>query len=494
MNQIPGAITDSTTVPTSLPEPGQAAHLPARSSPAQLKVLPMPVVYAISASSGSTGAITATQGSENLSPAPETASNPFYRPVPRGFTPLGQAAYTGDLEQVQALIQQGCKTDVFETGAGDGYTPLLAAAENGHTGIVEALLKAGADVNLKNGNFGDTALIRAAERGHQDVVSLLLQQKGIRIDEARRHGESAFCCAAINSHAVVAEMLLDKSVVTSKVRNQLMVSACCSGKLAIVKLLHLRGGIDLAELQAHECLHIAATSRQTEVVAYLLGAGMDAHATDRRGRSPLQSACWGGSVPVVDLLMAHAAVDSSATASVLTQPLQYIAAAGGYLELLDYLLKPGVDSNLRDIGSGLTPLMAAACTGRVDIMRSLLACPGLEIDLVCPNPRAKLNNSAECTALELAISENKRDAAVCLLKAGAKVAWPTEPGYRNSVLGWAITHRDCDMVRLVLERCAASFGQGNVRCDAAMKQAVEARCTDIVECLVEAGHAVAVPD
>lgn len=120
--------------------------------------------------------------------------------------------------------------------------------------------------------------------------------------------------------------------------------------------------------------------------------------------------------------------------------------------------------------------------------------PGLEIDLVCPNPRAKLNNSAECTALELAISENKRDAAVCLLKAGAKVAWPTEPGYRNSVLGWAITHRDCDMVRLVLERCAASFGQGNVRCDAAMKQAVEEGCTDIVECLLQAGHAVAVPD
>ena len=450
MDHVPGVIFNSTTAPTLQPGPGQVAHPPGKSSTAQFIPLPSAVVYSISTSSRSTGAITAIQGSEDWSPAPQSASNPFYRPVPRGFTPLGRAAYTGDLEQVQVLIQQGCKVDALETAVGNGYTPLLAAAENGHAGIVEALLKAGADVNLKIGNFGDTALMRAAERGHQNVVSLLMQQKGIKTDDARRYGETAFYCAVVNGHAAVAETLFDKSVVASAVKIELMLSACRSGDLAIVKLLQLRGGVGLAELQAHDCLHVAATSRQTEIVAYLLGAGLDPHAPDRKGRSPLQNACWGGSVPVVKLLMAHAGVDSSATASVLTQPLQYVAAALGYLELLDYLLKPGVDPNLRDIGSGLTPLMAAACSGRVDIMRSLLACPGLEIDLVCPNPRANLDNSAECTALDLAILENKREAAVCLLKAGAKVAWPTDLGYRTSVLGWAIEHSDCEMVRLVV--------------------------------------------
>lgn len=484
MNQVPGINTNSTTAPTPQPGPGRVVRLLASPSPETNAALPMPVVYAIGASAVSTGEPATMQGNAAHHPASATASKPFYRHVPPGLSLLGQAAYSGDLEQVHALIRQGCDVNVRETRAGDSDTPLVAAAGNGHAGIVKALLKAGADVNLKNSDFSDTALIRAAERGDREVVTLLLQQAGIRIDETGRRGQTAFYCAVVNGHAAIADILFDKSVVTSKVRNQLMLAACRDGRLAIVELLHRRSGIGLAYLDTDYCLHLAAYKGHAEVVAYLLKAGMDANRVDSRGVTPLQNACRSGNVLVVAMLMAHSAVDSSAATSILTPTPLYIAADEGHLALLDYLLQAGVNPNLKDIRSGRTALMAAASKGRVDIMGLLLACPTLKIDLVC---------HVGCNALQLAMFNNMRDAVACLLKAGAKIALPTVHDYSKSLLRWAIERKDCDMVRLLLARYAAGFGQALLRCDAAMAHAVQVKCADIVECLLDAGLAESAP-
>ena len=440
----------------------------------------MPTVHSASASTESASALIAMHASSARSPAQLTATKPFYHHVPRRLSPLGRAAYTGDIEQVLTLIRQGCDVNVLETGEAHSYTPLVAAAENGHTEIVEALLAAGADVNLRNGEGSHTALMCAAARGHESVVALLLRQAGIRRDETRYPGDTAFDLAAVNGHAAIAEMLFDAQLLAPGRRNELMASACSRGVLAIVELLHRRCGNDPANLDAGRYLHIAASKGQAAVVTYLLGAGMDPHRRDSLGMTPLQHACMNGSVAVVAMLLEHAKVPYAVATDGLTPPPLYIAADERRVALLDYLLNAGADPNVRDVRTGRTALMAAAHRGTVDSLRLLLACPRLQIGLVC---------NAGCTALELARAADKRDAAIALLRAGAKVVWSNDIPYFKSLLSWAIGRRDGDMVRLMLERCAAVSGQDDVACDAAVAHAVQLKCADIVECLVDAGLA-----
>ena len=474
MHPIPGRISNSTTAPTPQPNPNPLPGVGSNTIP------PIPTVHSTGASTESGGALAAMQAATDRSSAPVSASKPFYHHVPRGLSPLGRAAYTGDLEQVLTLIRQGCDVNMRETGEAHTYTPLVAAAENGHTPIIEALLAAGADVNLKNGNVGGTALMCAAARGHESVVALLLRQTGIRRDDTRYPGDTAFDLAAVNGHAAIAEMLFDAQLLAPKRRNELMASACSRGVLAIVELLHRRCGIDPAGLDAIRYLHFAASKGQAAVVAYLLDAGMDPHKKDSLGMTPLQHACMNGSVAVVARLLEHAKVPYAVATAGMTPPPLYIAADHGCLVLLDYLLNAGADPNVRDARTGRTALMAAAHRGAINILHLLLACPRLQIDLVC---------NAGCTALELARAADNRDAAIALLGAGAEVVLSNDVPYFRTLLSWAIERRDGEMVRLIVERRAAGSGQAGVACDAAVAHAVQLKCVDIVECLVDAGLA-----
>ena len=470
MHQVPGTLPIITAAaspqPNPLPGPGAFP--------------PVPTMHSSDASTGAASALAAMQAAPVRSPAPLTASKPVYHHVPRGLSPLGRAAFTGDLEQVRTLIRQGCEVNVRETGEAHTYTPLVAAAENGHAAIIEALLAAGADVNLKNGEVGGNALMCAAARGHGDVVALLLQQKGIRRDDTRYPGDTAFDLAAVHGHAAIAEMLFDAQSLAPGRTNELMASACSRGVLSTVELLHRLCGIDLASMDAEPYLHIAASRGQANVVAYLLGTGMDPGKKDRDGMTPLQHACMDGSVAVVAKLLEHAKVPyAAATAGLTPQPLQ-IAAEKGRLPLLDYLLNAGADPNVRDARTGRTAAMAAARRGRIDVLHLLLACPRLQIDLAC---------HTGCTALELARGADHRNAAIALLGAGAKVDLSSGIPYFRSLLSWAIEGRDGEMVRLILERHAAGSGQADAHCDAAVAHAVQLKCVDIVECLLDAGLA-----
>jgi ankyrin repeat protein len=87
-----------------------------------------------------------------------------------------EAAKSGDLEQVKALLKEdptlvGTKDDTYF-----GATPLHLAAGFGHKDIVELLLANKAKVNAKNNN-GYTPLFMAARSGRRDIVESLLANK-----------------------------------------------------------------------------------------------------------------------------------------------------------------------------------------------------------------------------------------------------------------------------------------------------------------------------
>lgn len=414
---------------------------------------------------------TPARNEAGANPVPANASIPSWGHLPDDISPLGRAAFTGDLETVLVLLGARCNPNWMEKGRAHGYTPLVAAAENGHVEIVEVLLEAGADVNLKNPVAGRTALYAAAQCGHLPVVTLLLRQPKIRFDETSWDRGTPLDCAVVKGHAAVAEALMDViKVPPARVMN-MMHSACRDGRLAIVELLHRRAGIGADQAMSHGCLSAAAANGRDNVVAYLLKAGMAASMTSREREVLLHMACSGKSIAVMDLLLGHADIRN------YDVPLCYFASLAGDLPLLEHLVQKGANPNMQHQGDGWNALMHAVVQDRMDMLQMLLACPGLELDLV---------NRAGLTALQLAMSGDMRDAAMSLLKAGAKVALPAHYMSNTCLLRWAVDRRDGSLFRLVLERCDPDPAQARHLVKEALEHAVKDGCVDIVECLLAA--------
>ncbi len=90
------------------------------------------------------------------------------------WTALMKACHNAELghghpEVVRALIEAGAN---IEAPIGYGVRPLMLAAGYGETAVVQALLEAGADVLAKN-EGGYTALMMVKQKFYVDVINLL---------------------------------------------------------------------------------------------------------------------------------------------------------------------------------------------------------------------------------------------------------------------------------------------------------------------------------
>lgn len=192
------------------------------------------------------------------------------------------------------------------------------------------------------------------------------------------------------------------------------------------------------------------------ITANMIKTGLlDPNERDVSGLTRLQAACRQGENAVVEELIEYSKrscddIIAVAARSKLTPTPLCIAAEEGNLALINYLLEEGDDPNFWDASSKRTALMAA-------------------------------------------MFNDKRDAMICLLENGATFGMPMSYERESSLPKWAIERRDCDMVRLLLKRCAAGSGQGNFRYGAALTGAVQMKC-GIVERVLEARSAAATPD
>ncbi|MGB0560923.1 MAG: ankyrin repeat domain-containing protein [Spirulinaceae cyanobacterium] len=84
---------------------------------------------------------------------------------------LRSAAFDGNVELVQELIDQGIDVNAPEPDGGS--TALMYATGDDHIAIVHLLLTAGADVNIVN-TSGETALSKAVYWSNEDMVKLLI--------------------------------------------------------------------------------------------------------------------------------------------------------------------------------------------------------------------------------------------------------------------------------------------------------------------------------
>jgi ankyrin repeat protein len=197
-----------------------------------------------------------------------------------GATPLYIAAYKGQLNVAQLLLDRGAEVNQAET---NGATPLYIAAALGQLDVAKLLLDRGAKVNQAEIN-GVTPLYIAAQEGQLDVAKLLLK-RGAEVNLAETNGATPLFIAAEEGQLAIAELLLDRGAKVNQAMNDgatPLLIAALEGQLAVAKLL-LDRGANVNQPRTTDGvtpLHIAAQQGHTTVTLLLKLAGAKRGAID----------------------------------------------------------------------------------------------------------------------------------------------------------------------------------------------------------------------
>ncbi len=209
-------------------------------------------------------------------------------PATKQDTVLIQAAKTGNIIHVQALLAKGVNANAKDS---EGTTALMFAAQKGYTEIVRILLNNDANVNLASRRFGLTALMLAAAHKQPDSARLLLAA-GADVNAKNDDGSTALMVASLKGDINVVRLLLDANAdvnVRDKDGDSALKIAALSGHQAVVKAL-----ADAGAVADNSMLFLAVRQGRAEIVRILLKCGADANVKNLESKTALMQAADGG--------------------------------------------------------------------------------------------------------------------------------------------------------------------------------------------------------
>ena len=332
------------------------------------------------------------------------------RAEPDGTTPLHYAVQNNDLELVALLLKAGANAKAANRY---GLQPLTLAATNGSAGAIEALLAAGADANAA-GPGDEPVLMTAARAGSVDAVRRLLT-RGAKANVAEPWlGETALMWAASENHGAVVRLLVESGAAVnarSKVLEAPVLefprsggpnSPLPRGGWTALMFAAREGSIDAARALAESGADLNVTALpQTDVpmkpeeikeaekgvgttalvyaiinshfdlAAMLVEKGANPNVADMAGEAAL-----------------YAAVDMNSLQWTQGRPAPIFKDKLDAVDLVKILLQKGANPNARlkrgplkrhhdagttlGLGNGATPLIRAARTNDVAVMKLLL--------------------------------------------------------------------------------------------------------------------------
>ena len=294
-----------------------------------------------------------------------------------GIAPITLAATNGSVEILDALLKAGASA---RTESAEGEPVLLTAARTGNAAAVKLLVGRGADVNARERWFGETAMMWAAAENHADAIRVLAEsgadinarsttldapvlefpRSGGPNSPLPRGGWTALMFAAREGAIDAARALAD-----------------LGAHLNTVALPQTDIPLKADELKTAEqgigtsALVFAIINSHYDLAAVLIEKGADPNVVDIAGMGAL-----------------YAAVDMNSLQWVQGRPAPILTDRLDAVDVVARLLDRGADANARlkraplkrhhdagttlNFGQGTTPLMRAARTNDVAVMRLLL--------------------------------------------------------------------------------------------------------------------------
>lgn len=371
-----------------------------------------------------------------------------------GMTALHRAATSGHKDVVELLIAKGARTDVRD--AFPGGTALHYAAENGHKEIAELLMANGADANAIRGYpAGDTPLHFAIRAGHKEIIDLLIAKKA-NVNAKNEAGQTPIDIALQRRRWDIVKDLIDAGTDVNHVnadgQTPLHIAARRNQKDLAETLLDKGSDVNLGDNKGQTPLHMAAEGGHKEIIELLLARGARIDAKDHQEFTPALTALYEWSLPVTILLLGKGADATCPPLAAYTGDLSRIqnildansagddykgltllhtAAAGGRVELVNYLIGKGFDVKATT-EDGLTPLHYAAMGNHRDIAEILIE-EGTPVD------------TGETTPLFIAAQAGHKDMVQYLISKGTDINKGPQTSIHRAVDWW-----EMDAVKLLL--------------------------------------------
>merc|ERR1711988_26739 len=258
-----------------------------------------------------------------------------------GSTPLHKAAFQGDADILQMIIDAGADLDAVDH---ESATALHKGAFKGNTAVIRTLLDRGAKLDVRDAQ-GGTALYNACYNGYVKSVEMLLQTR----DKAEVH-----------------KMI---NLPDEKGRGPLHAAACFGHWEVTSLLVKNDASLDLQDEDGMTPLHLAAFNGSQLSVAFLLEKGADVSKKNKDGITALHYSSYNGHIATVHHLVKCGAPINDPDNNGVT-PLHY-AAACNHWDVVAYLLYMGADVDPKT-DEGMTPLAYATRNGALDAVVSLL--------------------------------------------------------------------------------------------------------------------------
>ncbi|KAH8725582.1 ankyrin repeat-containing domain protein [Phaeosphaeriaceae sp. PMI808] len=278
------------------------------------------------------------------------------------FTPLHHAARKGHLEIVRLLIANNFKADIKSIG---DTQPVHVAAKHGKAEVVRILLACDeVGVNTLRGWRKQTLLHIAAVFGHLEVVILLLQHDAIDIRNCFYSKLTILQLSALSGHWAVAQAFLDheKNGRSHKTTTQTPQQAPISSSEVVKELLTHKDFQDVnvtitywETRKSGGLLHAAVRNNDCDVIQLLLNVQeIDPNLKGSKydSETPLFLATSLGRTEAVRILLQHDKIDVNKTSTVWSlgfgtqcTSLQF-ARQNGFDDIVDLLLAHGaIDHN-----------------------------------------------------------------------------------------------------------------------------------------------------
>ncbi|KAJ8249614.1 hypothetical protein COCON_G00228300 [Conger conger] len=223
------------------------------------------------------------------------------------WTPLMMACTRRNVPVVSELLAHGADPALKNK---DGWTCFHIACREGDPAVVQRLLQARPDAWRTESRTQRTPLHTAAMHGCEDVVRILLDQCGYQPDCRDSCGVTPFMDAVRSGHIAGARLLLHRHQASPLAADclgaQPLHQASLTAQDGALRFLVKDLGVDVnaraTDMQL-TALHYAAKEGHASTIKTLLELGANLHASDRKGRTALHSACGGQQAEAVRVLL-----------------------------------------------------------------------------------------------------------------------------------------------------------------------------------------------
>ncbi len=478
-------------------------------------------------------------------------------------TPFMIAVKYDTSRSIANLIKQGADINAEDENAN---TPLLYAAKHGNSDVVKLLINSGTDIDAKNREDGSTALIYMVKSGESEMVDFLIK-KGADVDAESSSGSTALIYVSkldvptkkllikknkdantLNEHKIMVLMNAaakgdidlvrklvkkgaDLNAIDSEGNTLLMHAAKNSSKKVVEFFIINDVDVNLKNREDYSALMFAAEYASADVVSVLIESGAYVHVQDRYNRTPLSLSVRNSDKDVQKVLIENGALrnitrivpgatpeQQAVMSSKITEARGRLAkdtttlmkaAKLGNSEMVELLLKEGVDINATSQLNNLSALQYAIESGDIksvklllengadininydaygnkkrlliDVIREkkleiakLLIKHGIELDMMDPN---------HYSAMIYAINEEYVSVVKALLEKGANIQ-PDEK-WSFSPLGFALQSGNTEIISLLIG-AGAKVESSN----SPMISAVRSRYIETVKLLIDRGYDV----